>query len=89
MFKLTTNRVWLFLLLATAVTWSIGETGKAWLANEASVLTIFALSYIKGYLVIDEFMGLRHAPRLWRRLLVAWLTLVVGMILLAYHLGRS
>jgi hypothetical protein len=33
-------------------------------------------------------MELRHAPALWRRLLVGWLVLVTTGILLAYWIGQ-
>ena len=48
---------------------------------------VFALAWLKGLVVILEFMELRHAPALWRRALIGALTLVVLLILLAYGLS--
>jgi uncharacterized membrane protein len=51
------------------------------------VFIIFGASLFKGLVVINNFMELRHAPALWRNLLVGWLGFVISMILLAYWLG--
>ncbi|MES2878718.1 MAG: cytochrome C oxidase subunit IV family protein [Pseudomonadota bacterium] len=87
MLTLSTNRIWAFLLAATAVTYWLGESGLAGHAGMAPILAMFALAFIKGFLVILDFMDLRHAPPLWRRLLVGWLVFVVSMIVLAYWIG--
>ena len=81
------NRIWLFLLAATVVTFSLGESGLAGRAGVVSLLVMFGLAYTKGILVILDFMELRHAPLLWRVLLVGWLSLVVVAIALAWWLG--
>ncbi len=77
------DMVWLALLVATGVTVALGEAGvvhgHAW-----AVLTIFALVVLKGAWIALDFMELREAPPLWRRLVLGWLLLVVGLILLAW-----
>lgn len=81
------DRIWLGLLAATAVTFWVGETGTgggAW-----PVLTIFVLAAIKGAYIALDFMELRHAPLLWRRLVIGWLALVVALILVAWGLAGS
>jgi len=87
--KLNVNWIWALLLLATAVTWWLGESGQVGVGGMAPVLVIFLLSLAKGWWVINDFMALRHAPALWRRVLLGWLGFVIGMILLAYGLGRA
>ncbi len=87
--KLNANAIWLQLLLATAITWWLGESGQVGVGGMGPVLVIFGLSFVKGWWVVNDFMGLRHAPALWRRVVVGWLGVVIGLILLAYHLGRS
>ena len=77
------NRAWLALLIATAVTWWLGDSG----AGGRAVAIVLGLAWIKGLLVIYEFMELRHAPRLWKRLLIGWLSVVVALIALAYWLS--
>lgn len=82
------NRIWLALVVATLITFSLGESGLSGRAGIAPVLLMFALAYGKGMLVILDFMELRHAPALWRRLMVGWLSLVLMAIVLAYWLGN-
>ncbi|MDE2401993.1 MAG: cytochrome C oxidase subunit IV family protein [Burkholderiales bacterium] len=83
------NRIWVALLVATLITFGLGESGLAGRAGIVPVLVMFALAYGKGILVILDFMELRHAPVLWRRLMVGWLTVVVTAILLAYWVGTA
>jgi heme/copper-type cytochrome/quinol oxidase subunit 4 len=88
MFSCFVNRIWLLLLAATGVTFWLGESGLSGKAGMAPVLVMFALALVKALLVMLDFMELRHAPALWRRLLVGWLVLVTTGILLAYWIGQ-
>ena len=85
---MTPNHIWLILLAATGVTFWLGESGLSGQAGMAPVLLMFALAFVKALLVMLEFMELRHAPALWRRLLLAWLVLVTAGIVLAYWIGQ-
>ena len=87
MFNSAVNRIWAILLVATAITYWLGESGLSGRAGMAPVLVMFGLAFVKGFLVIYDFMGLRHAPKLWLRLLVGWLIFVTSMIVLAYYIG--
>jgi hypothetical protein len=87
MFNTAINRIWLALLLATGVTYWLGESGLSGSAGMAPVLLMFGMAFIKGFFVIYDFMELRHAPRMWRVLLVGWLIFVTSMIVLAYWIG--
>lgn len=87
MFNTALNRIWLALLLATGVTYWLGESGLSGSAGMLPVLLMFAMAAAKGLWVIYDFMELRYAPRMWRVLLVGWLTFVTGMIVLAYWIG--
>ena len=89
MFTLSVNRIWLVLLMATATTYWLGESGLPGNLGMVPVLLMFGMAFIKGLFVIYDFMELRHAPRLWRQLLVGWLVFVTGMLLLAYWIGLS
>jgi cytochrome c oxidase subunit 4 len=84
MFQHNVNRIYIFLLLATAVTFWLGESGVAGSTRWTPVLVMFTLATAKAYAVIADFMEIRHAPALWKRLLFGWLALVVSGILLAY-----
>lgn len=87
MFEHHPNRIFALLLAATAVTFWLGESGMAASAGWVPVLLMFGLAATKAFWVIYDFMEVRHAPVLWKRLLLGWLTLVVGGILLAYALS--
>ena len=81
------NRAWIILLVATGITWWLGESGTAASASVPAVFIMLGLAFIKGCLVIYDFMELRHAPRMWKLFLIGWLTFVLGMIALAYWTG--
>jgi cytochrome c oxidase subunit 4 len=87
MFNTALNRIWLALLLATGVTYWLGESGLSGSVGMVPVLLMFAMAAAKGLWVIYDFMELRHAPRMWRVLLVGWLAFVTSMIVLAYWIG--
>ena len=78
------HRAWLVLLMATGITWYLGEVGAA---GTGAIVAMLLIAFIKGRLVILDFMELRQAPRLWRFLLEGWLLLVGGLILLAYWMS--
>lgn len=80
------NHVRLLLLAGTAVTWWLGESGAA-CGSLWSVALMFGIAAAKGLLVILDFMALRQAPVLWRRLMVGWLLALGALIVLAYALG--
>lgn len=88
MLNISANRIWIILLVATGITYWLGESGVSGSAGMAPVLLMFAMALLKGLWVIYDFMDLRHAPSLWRRLLVGWLLFVTGMIVLAYWIGQ-
>ena len=78
------NRAWLVLMIATAITWYLGEVGAA---GTGAIVGMLLIAFIKGRLVILDFMELRQAPRMWRLLLEGWMLLVGSLILLAYWLS--
>ena len=84
---IATTRTWLILLVATAITYWLGESGTAEKAGTMAVFAMLGLAFVKGRLVIYDFMELRHAPTMWKIFLVGWLGFVLGMIVLAYWIG--
>jgi hypothetical protein len=69
----------LALALATGATWWLGERAHG-SPGQAIVLAVLALAVFKGALIALEYMELRLAPALWRRVVMAWLGVVVGLI---------
>ena len=82
--KNSINRAWLVLMIATAITWYLGEVGAA---GTGAIVGMLLIAFVKGRLVILDFMELRQAPRMWRLLLEGWMLLVGSLILLAYWLS--
>ena len=78
------HRAWLVLLVGTGATWWLGEVGAA---GTGAILAMLAIAFIKGRLVILDFMELRGAPLMWRLLLGGWLIVVGSLILLAYGIS--
>jgi hypothetical protein len=74
---------WLGLAALSVASVQLGNTGATLLM--ASAVALAALG--KAWLIIDGFMELRHAPRLWRWLLLAWpLTMTAGVLALQLSL---
>ena len=59
----------------------IGATGTPY------IIAMLIIAFVKGRLVILDFMELREAPLMWRLLLEGWLILVSSLILLAYWIS--
>lgn len=72
------------LMIATFITWFIGERGGHGPLIAAAVL---GLALVKGWLVADDFMGLRHTAMHWRLIVLLWLVLVCVAIGIAYYFG--
>ncbi|KAB0622732.1 cytochrome C oxidase subunit IV family protein [Castellaniella defragrans] len=47
-------------------------------------LATLAIAYLKGRLVVLDFMELRHAPRVWRGIFEGWLLLVTAVLVAVY-----
>ena len=82
--KNAAHRAWLVLMVATGITWYLGEVGAA---GTWAIVAMLAIAFVKGRLVILDFMELRAAPLMWRVLLEGWLILVSSLILLAYWMS--
>ncbi len=75
--------LWLVLLILTGVSFLLGEASHP---GPVAVALIGLITFTKGKLVIDHFMGLRHVGGLFFWIVSGWLTLVIGLIGLAYRL---
>ena len=76
---MTTRRIdllWLFLLIATALSWWLAE------ASPGTGVTgvVLALAFFKGRIVALDFMGLRGVRRPWSWLVSSWLVVVLAVI---------
>lgn len=74
---------WLLLVALTLVTYIAAELG---LQGKALVLGVLVIAIIKGQLVADWFMGLRHVRGFWRPVLSGYLLIVGSLIAAAFLL---
>ena len=73
---------WAALATLSVCTVVLAQVGATWLLSVAILLVAVG----KAWLITDGFMEMRHAPRMWRRLMVSWalvLAVVVGLTLLS------
>ncbi len=78
------DTIFALLALATLASWWLGEgaavSGRH--LGTAATLAVLALSALKGALISLDYMELREAPALWRRAVMGWLVVVLGVIAL-------
>ncbi|MBL8446028.1 MAG: cytochrome C oxidase subunit IV family protein [Zoogloeaceae bacterium] len=79
---------WGLLLAATFATWMIGDFDQgAARMPLAAMAAVAVITFVKGRVVVLDFMGLRRVSLFWRGLLLGWLIFVLGLVALAYGLG--
>ncbi len=69
---------WLDLALLSVASVQLGSSG----ATLSLAVAVLLAALGKAWLITDGFMELRHAPSLWRGLLLGWpLTMAAGVLL--------
>ena len=69
---------WLGLAVLSISTVLLGGAG----ATLALAAVVLLAAFGKAWLITDGFMELRHAPKLWRLLLLGWpLAMAIGVLL--------
>ena len=79
------NLTWLALVALTLASALLGRLAQDALLPALGLL----LAAVKGQLVVDVFMGLRRAPRLWRGLLSGYLAVLVAALAALYLLSAG
>jgi len=77
------TRIWLVLIALTMLTFAIGEEVAQ---GKAVMLSVLAIAFIKGQLIANYFMGMRHVSWLWRGIIMGYFVVVGGMVAIAYLL---
>ncbi|EJN18883.1 hypothetical protein PMI36_05112 [Pseudomonas sp. GM79] len=75
---------WAALATLSVCTVVLAQMDATWRLSVAILLVAVG----KAWLIADGFMEMRHAPRLWRRLMVSWgvvLAAVVGLTLVLFR----
>lgn len=73
--------IWLILIALTLVTLSIGQMG---LSGMNVVIFILVMTFIKGQMIADFFMGLKRVRWAWRIIVLIYMVFVCTMIGIAY-----
>jgi len=84
--------VWLVLSLMTfAYIWLDDRADDAGLLRPSTLVTVSAIviALIKLRIIFREFMEVRHAPALLRRLTDAWVVIVGVCLLGSYFIGMT
>ncbi len=78
---------WLYLLALTILSVYIGVFFELFTENKSFfIISVLFIVFLKGQQIIDIFMELAHAPKLWRRLLLAYVVLLPSIISIIYLL---
>ncbi|MDT8905822.1 cytochrome C oxidase subunit IV family protein [Pseudomonas fluorescens] len=67
---------WSMLVVLSIGTVALGQVTATGLVS----IAILAVAVGKAWLIADGFMELRHAPRLWRWLVLSWAVLLASVI---------
>lgn len=67
---------WMTLAVLSTGTVALGQIAATGLVS----IAILVIAVTKAWLIADGFMELRHAPRLWRRLVLSWAALLATVI---------
>ncbi|WP_286266861.1 cytochrome C oxidase subunit IV family protein [Thalassotalea atypica] len=83
---LTTTKIslsWSWLIILTLVSVGLGR----FLEEPAIfVLSVLFIVFLKGQQIVDKFMELEHAPRIWRVAFLCYVFILPGVISLIYIL---
>jgi len=78
---------WLWLLALTIISTYIGLLLEFFNTPETLyIIIVLFIVFLKGQQIIDVFMELKQAPKLWRWLLMAYVILLPSIIALIYLL---
>lgn len=76
---------WLWLILLTLASVALGYYFQNPTFNALSfIAAVMVIIAMKGQQIIDIFMELKHAPDVWRYLMLAYVTVIPLIILLIY-----
>jgi len=74
---------WLWLILLTLLSVGFNQiTSNTYLW----LLSVFIIVFLKGQQIVDIFMELKHAPVMWRMLLLGYVVILPGILFTIYIL---
>lgn len=72
---------WLILIALTLLSVFIGEIVEN---HTLFILLVLAIVFLKGQQIVDIFMELKTAPRMWRLILLSYVILIPAIITTIY-----
>ena len=81
----STEKVWLGLIGLTLLGALLSETGNA---GWPLTLTVVAIIFIKGCIVIDYYMEMRSADLRFRSVLIVFITLISALVVVSFTSGE-
>ena len=83
--------VWLALSAITCVSLWLGSLpGRRYLAPDAAItISVIVIAFLKVRIIMREFMEVRTAPALLRRITDIWLSLTAAILLGVYSFGTA
>ncbi len=73
--------VWVLLISLTLMMFLLAQNQ---IKQQTLVIIMLFSAWIKGQLIIDDFMGLRRVALIWRLIISLWLASVLSIILSVY-----
>lgn len=77
------HTVWLMLVLLTLITYGLSFIDTN---GTAIMLVLMTVAFVKGVMIIRDYMGLKGVSLLWKVIMYGWLTIVCLAIVVAYLL---
>lgn len=75
------HTIWATLILLTLMTYGLSQIDAS---GTAIMLVLMVAAFIKGVLIIREFMELKGVSLIWKLIMYGWLTIVCLSIVVAY-----
>lgn len=79
--EISATFAWVLLLSFTVASYLLGSGA----AQPILMLSVLFLTLVKGQMIADYFMGLRHTRFIWRALMGGWLCTIGGAIAFIYR----
>lgn len=81
--KKNIENIWIILILLSFFTFLLGYID---LINSVIVAILVLITFIKGQLIINYFMGLKDVQLKFRIIPILWLSIILLLIVVAYYL---
>ena len=81
-----TTIIYIILLILTTTTYFLGKSETF---TFTFIIIVLIVTFIKGQLIIDYFMGLKNVDFKYRLFLIIWLILIISLIGVSYFIPNT